>query len=60
LYARFDLENSLPASVANVNMYGPMLVAVKEKFIPILLENLRHMRKLAGRLSEGQRFCSNY
>jgi hypothetical protein len=43
----FDIEHCFAATVANVNMYGSMFVAVKEEPISVLFKNLRHSRIIA-------------
>jgi len=38
----FDIEHRFPAAIANMNVNGPMFVAVKEEAISVLLEDFRH------------------
>ena len=40
------LEDSFATTVPNVNVYGPVLVAVKKESVAVSLENLRHASKL--------------
>src|ERR1017187_5844864 len=46
LHCLLHFENSLPAAVTNVNMYGPVLVAVEKEPIAVPFENLRHTRRV--------------
>jgi hypothetical protein len=52
LDAGLDVEYSLTTSVAHMDVNRPMLVAVEEEPVTVLLENLRHapnLRSAAGR-----------
>src|SRR5207253_11466020 len=40
------VKDRFPASIADMNMYGSMLVTIKEEPVAVLLENSRHILML--------------
>ena len=57
LHCLLHFENSLPAAITNVNMYGPVLVAVEKEPIAVPFENLRHTRRVPTPQGLGEYFC---
>src|SRR5208283_1932484 len=47
-HSLLHFENCLPPAVANVNMYGPVLVAVDKEPVAVSFENLRPVRTLTA------------